>query len=270
MIRLDRARYTFPGRSTPALNDLSLTINEGEFLVILGRNGSGKSTFCLHLNGLLQPAGGSVSVDGLSTLNPDDVWKIRQLVAMVFQNPDNQIVATVVEEDVAFGPENLGLPRSEIRTRVDDALAAVGLSELSRYDPHLLSAGQKQRVALAGALAMQPKYLVLDEPTAMLDPAGRERILETLHRLNRDTGTTIIYATHFVEEAVRASRTIVMADGAVELDGRPAEVLADPDRLGLLGVGVPVVRALGLRLAARGVGPAGVALTSDELVEALL
>ena len=207
------------GNDVRALDDVSLTIRRGEFVAIIGTNGSGKSTLAKHFNVLLQPTEGHVVVCGFDTLDDEHIWNIRQHVGMVFQNPDNQIVAAVVEEDVAFGPENLGVPSAEIRKRVDDALAAVNMTEYAEHGPHLLSGGQKQRIAIAGVLAMKPDCIVLDEPTAMLDPKGRLEVLETIHRLNKEEGITIVIITHFMEEAVTADRVVVMKNGVKLQEG---------------------------------------------------
>lgn len=232
-------RYHVREREITALEGIDLTVSEGEFVIVLGRNGSGKSTLVKHINGLLLPSAGEVKVDERSTSVPEDLSSIRQLVGMVFQNPESQIIAMMVEEDVAFGPENLGLPREEIRRRVDEALKTVGLEGFSRREPHLLSAGQKQKVAIAGVLAMKPKYLVLDEPTSMLDPAGRQSILGSLHLLNHKQGMAIIHVTQFTAEALGADRVIVLDKGKIAFDGRPEEILGDHQRLDQLGLNIP-------------------------------
>lgn len=272
MIEITGLSFVYnPGREDEilALNDINLAVKEGEFMVVLGRNGSGKSTLARHFNGLLLPTEGEVNVDGLSTKDPQDLWKIRQLVGMVFQNPDNQIVATVVEEDVAFGPENLGAPPVEIRKRVDEALAAVHMLEYARYEPHLLSGGQKQRVAIAGILAMKSKYLVLDEPTSQLDPRGRREVMETLRNLNVKEGATVVHITHFVEEAIYAERVIVMDKGRVALDGAPRAVLGDVERVKSLGITPPPMTILAHRLAKRGLKVPRDILDVEEMVRTL-
>jgi energy-coupling factor transport system ATP-binding protein len=272
MIEITGLSFVYnPGREDEilALNDINLAVKEGEFVVVLGRNGSGKSTLARHFNGLLLPTAGEVSVDGLSTKDPQDLWKIRQLVGMVFQNPDNQIVATVVEEDVAFGPENLGAPPVEIRKRVDEALSAVHMSEYARYEPHLLSGGQKQRVAIAGILAMKSKYLVLDEPTSQLDPRGRREVMETLRNLNVKEGVTVAHITHFVEEAIYAERVVVMDKGRVALDGAPRAVLGDVGRVKSLGITPPPMTILAHRLAERGLKVPRDILDVEEMVRTL-
>lgn len=252
-----------------ALNGVDLVVRRGEFLVIIGPNGSGKSTLARHMNGLLLPTEGSLLVAGRDTRDPDQLWAIRRTVGMVFQNPDNQIVATVVEEDVAFGPENLGVPSPEIRRLVDEALGQVDMSQFSLHAPHLLSGGQKQRVAIAGALAMRPHCLVLDEATAMLDPRGREEVLATVRRLNREEGLTVVHITHFMEEALRADRVAVMDRGAIVLEGTPVEVFNQGARLAELGLAVPQVVEVRQRLAGLGHRLPEAALGLEELVEAL-
>jgi energy-coupling factor transport system ATP-binding protein len=222
-----------------ALEDVNLTIHAGEFVAILGHNGSGKSTLAKHLNGICLPTGGKVYVAGMDTSDPALLYEIRKKAGMVFQNPDNQIIATIVEEDVAFAPENLGVPTPEIRQRVDDALKAVDMYEYRGHAPHLLSGGQKQRVAIAGILAMQPQCIVLDEPTAMLDPKGRQEVMSVITRLNRESGVTIVLITHHMEEACQASRVIVMDDGHVLLDGTPREIFTQTQTLHASGLAAP-------------------------------
>lgn len=251
------------------LKDVSLTISPGEFLVILGHNGSGKSTLAKHLNALLLPTEGDVVVAGINTRDAEKVWDIRQRVGMIFQNPDNQIVATVVEEDVAFALENLGLVSTEIRRRVDEALDLVDMSEYARHEPHLLSGGQKQRVAIAGVLAMQPQYLVLDEPTTMLDPLGRREVMDTIGDLNRSRGVTVIHITHSVEEAMEATRIIVMARGEIVWDGTPGLLFSDMDLLYKLEISPPPGIFLAHLLAQKGLKiPLGT-LSTEEIVGAL-
>ncbi len=249
-----------------ALKKVSIGIRQGEFLVVIGHNGSGKSTMAKHMNALLLPSGGKVYVNGLDTSDESNVWNIRQTAGMVFQNPDNQIVATIVEEDIAFGPENLGIPPKEIRIRVDEALQAVGMSEHRKKGPHLLSGGQKQRIAIAGIIAMRPKCIVLDEPTAMLDPSGRKEVLETIRRLNKDEGITVVHITHFMDEAVNADRVIVMEEGNVVLEGNPKEVFAQVDILKKLGLDVPQVTELASKLIDNGIDLPRDILTVDEMV----
>ncbi len=232
------------GQTTTVFSQLDLTIAEGQFVVILGHNGCGKSTLAKHFNGVLLPTKGKVTVYGLDTLEDKSLWEIRRLVGMVFQNPDNQIVANVVEEDVAFAPENLGVDPVEIRTRVDEALAQVGMTDFAKHGPHLLSGGQKQRIAIAGVIAMLPRCIVLDEPTAMLDPQGRKEVLETIHRLNREHGITVILITHHMQEAIDADRVIVMEGGAVIGDGTPAHVFSQVELLRKAQLEVPETTSL--------------------------
>ena len=232
------------GKATVALRGVDVAVEKGSFTVVLGHNGSGKSTLAKTFNAVLLPLGGSVSVEGMDTRDEALLLEIRRRVGMVFQNPDNQIVANVVEEDVAFAPENLGVPSEEIRRRVDDALASVGMSEFVRHAPHLLSGGQKQRIAIAGVIAMEPACIVLDEATAMLDPVGRREVLATVHRLNREKGITVVLITHHMDEAMDAHRVIVMDDGLVAADGTPAEVFVQVDRLRSMGLTVPDTVAL--------------------------
>ena len=230
MIQTDALSFSYPveegQRRTTALDNVTLSIEKGSFVVVLGHNGSGKSTLAKHMNAVLLPSGGAVYVEGMDTKREELLLEIRRRVGMVFQNPDNQIVANVVEEDVAFAPENLGVPTAEIRRRVDDALAAVGMTEFTRHAPHLLSGGQKQRVAIAGVIAMEPECIVLDEATAMLDPSGRREVLDTVHRLNRERGITVVHITHHMSEAEDADRVIVMNDGVVAMDGAPREIFS--------------------------------------------
>ncbi|MDF2548775.1 MAG: energy-coupling factor transporter ATPase [Anaerosolibacter sp.] len=249
-----------------ALKSVSLDVKQGEFLVVIGHNGSGKSTMAKHMNALLLPSGGKVYVNGLDTSEENNVWNIRQTAGMVFQNPDNQIVATIVEEDIAFGPENLGVPPKEIRMRVDEALESVGMSAHRKKGPHLLSGGQKQRIAIAGIIAMRPKCIILDEPTAMLDPSGRKEVLETIRRLNKDEGITVVHITHFMDEAVNADRVIVMEEGNMVLEGNPKEVFAQVDILKKLGLDVPQVTELTSKLIHEGIDLPRDILTVDEMV----
>ena len=214
-----------------AIDGLNLEVNEGEFLVVLGHNGSGKSTVAKHMNALLVPTEGTVIVNGLDTSDENNVWDIRAAAGMVFQNPDNQLVATIVEEDVAFGPENLGVPPEEIRKRVYDALEKVGMSEYKKHAPHLLSGGQKQRVAIAGILAIQPKCIIFDEPTAMLDPSGRREVMENIKELNKKHGITVILITHYMDEAAQADRVVVMDKGKVIMEGIPRDIFSEVETM---------------------------------------
>jgi energy-coupling factor transport system ATP-binding protein len=252
-----------------ALRNINLSIKRGEFVAIIGHNGSGKSTLAKHLNALLTPTTGTVWVNGMNTKTEDNLWTIRQTAGMVFQNPDNQMVATAVEEDVAFGPENLGVPAAEIRQRVEVALKTVGMWEHRTAAPHLLSGGQKQRVAIAGVLAMEPQALVLDEPTAMLDPEGRREVMDTVVGLNRTRGITVIHITHFMAEAVLAKRVVVMNNGEIALDGTPKEVFSHVDQLKAIGLDVPQVTDLAQRLSQHKVMlPPGI-LTVERMVAEL-
>ena len=252
-----------------ALSDISLSIADGEFLAVLGTNGSGKSTLARHFNALLLPTEGRCTVAGLDTKETQELWRIRQLVSMVFQNPDNQIIAAVVEDDVAFGPENLGIEPAEIRVRVRDALAAVGMERYRTAAPHLLSGGQKQRVAIAGALAMRTRCLVLDEPTAMLDPLGRQEVLQTVQRLHRERGITVIYITHFMEEAIAADRIVLMDQGKIVMDGTPHDVFSHTERIQQLGLDLPLAADLAQHLRRAGEHLSENILTDEELIHCL-
>lgn len=271
MIKLDHMSHTYEdenGQTVYALKDISLEIQPGEFVAIIGTNGSGKSTLAKHFNVLLVPTEGTCEVLGMRTDDPANLWKIRQNVGMVFQNPDNQIVAAVVEEDVAFGPENLGVPPEEIRQRVSDALARVRMTAFAKHGPHLLSGGQKQRVAIAGILAMQSRCIVLDEPTAMLDPMGRKEVMDTIRQLNQE-GITVIIITHFMEEAVQAGRVIAIHHGEIKMDGTPREVFTHVDELLELGLDVPVPAELAARLRRKGIPLEGDIISKEELGDAL-
>lgn len=248
------------------LKDLNLNIESGDFVAILGHNGSGKSTLAKLLNGLLQPTSGDVIVDGLNTKNEETIWQLRSNTGMVFQNPDNQIVATIVEEDVAFGPENLGIETKEIRKRVDQALKSVGMSQYARRAPHMLSGGQKQRIAIAGILAISPKYIILDEPTAMLDPVGRKEVMRTIEYLNKEEKKTIILITHYMDEAARANRLVVMEKGQILIDEKPREVFSHVDKIKEIGLDVPQVTELAWELNKEGFDINSKILNTDELV----
>lgn len=250
-----------------AINNVNMNVNQGEFLVILGHNGSGKSTMAKHMNALLLPSGGKIYVDNLDTLNSENIWEIRRKAGMVFQNPDNQLVATIVEEDVAFGPENLGVNPSEIRKRVDDSLKAVGMYQYRKHSPHLLSGGQKQRVAIAGILAMMPKCIILDEPTAMLDPSGRREVMKTIKEINKKHGITIILITHYMEEAAQADRIIVMDNGNIVMEGIPKMVFSQVEHMKRLGLDVPQVTELAYELNKQGIDISTEILNIDEMVE---
>jgi len=250
-----------------ALNGVDIAVKKGEFVAVLGHNGSGKSTLAKHINCLLSPTAGIMWVKGTSVTDEERIWDIRSSVGMVFQNPDNQIIATIVEEDVAFGAENLGVPPADIRKRVDEALASVGMSQYAENPPHFLSGGQKQRVAIAGILAMRPDIIVLDEPTAMLDPIGRREVMNVVKKLNREEGITIIFITHFMDEAAQAERIIVMEEGKVAMEGTPGEVFAQIAPLKAIGLDVPQVAEIAAGLREEGINlPQGI-LTVDALVE---
>lgn len=257
-------------RTSPdILKDISLSIQKGDFVALLGHNGSGKSTFAKHMNAILLPSAGTMTVDGIDTQDEEQRFTLRSHVGMVFQNPDNQIVATIVEEDVAFGPENLGIPPKEIRKRVDDALKAVDMYDYRQHAPSQLSGGQKQRVAIAGIIAMRPDCIVLDEPTAMLDPSGRQEVMKTIQMLNRDFGITIVLITHYMEEAAQANRVVVMDDGKVVLDDVPSEVFSHVEELKRLGLDVPQVTELAYRLRKAGCPVDEHMITESECVAAL-
>ena len=268
ILKADTISYQYPQSEALAVDELSFEVEKGEFIAILGHNGSGKSTLAKHLNALLKPSKGTVWVKGLSTGDDENVWAVRQLAGMVFQNPDNQIVSAVVEEDVAFGPENLGVDPPLIRERVDEALKVVKMEDHRSAAPSHLSGGQKQRIAIAGILAMEPDVIILDEPTAMLDPEGRAQVMETVHMLNREHGITVIHITHFMDEAVGADRVFVMRDGKVVLDGAPREVFSQQTAIREAGLTLPdAVRLAGmLRDSGLGVGDV---LTLEELTEEL-
>ena len=264
-IRVEDVSYTYEDASEPALRDVRLEVRDGEFLAVLGHNGSGKSTLAKLMNALYLPTGGKVYVCGMDTADEDRLWDIRRQAGMIFQNPDNQIVATVVREDVAFGLENLGVPHDEMVARVDQALATVRMTELADKAPHMLSGGQKQRVAIAGILAMQPSCIIADEATAMLDPTGRREVLETVRALNREHGITVIWITHFMEEAVQADRVVVIQDGAVALSGTPREVFMQTERMRSMHLDVPHMAALADELRKGGMPlPEGI-LTVEEM-----
>jgi energy-coupling factor transport system ATP-binding protein len=273
MIRFENVTYKYSTgggeKELVAVSNINLSVKKGEYLVILGHNGSGKSTLAKLMNGLLLPTEGNVYVNGMNTKEEDKIWKIREIAGMVFQNPDNQIVATIVEEDVAFGPENLGIPPEEIRERVDKALEIVEMTEYKKHAPHLLSGGQKQRVAIAGILAMKPECIILDEPTAMLDPVGRIEVINTLKKLNREEKKTIIHITHYMDEAVEADRLFIMEKGSIIMEGTPKEIFSQVDKVKELGLDVPQVTELAYELRKEGFNVPCDILTVEELVNAL-
>lgn len=260
---------TEEGKTFDALKDVTAQIKKGEFTAIIGTNGSGKSTLARHLNALLLPTEGELIVEGMRTSDAGRVWDIRQKVGMVFQNPDNQLVAAVVEEDVAFGPENLGVPPEEIRERVDLALEKVGMTSYRKQAPSMLSGGQKQRVAIAGVLAMKPDCIVLDEPTAMLDPKGRKEVMDTIHELNKKEGITIVLITHFMEEAVTADHILVIDKGVLKMEGTPREIFSQADKVTEIGLDLPVPADLARRLRKKGMAVSEKCMTDEELGEAL-
>ena len=252
-----------------AINDVNLQITEGEFIAILGHNGSGKSTMAKHMNALFIPTDGKMLVNKMDTSDMNNLWNIRETAGMVFQNPDNQLVATIVEEDVAFGPENLGVAPEEIRKRVDEALERVGMSEYKRHAPHLLSGGQKQRIAIAGILAMKPKCIIFDEPTAMLDPSGRKEVLDTIIDLNKNYGITVILITHYMDEAAKADRIVVMDKGKLILDGKPRDVFSNVEKMKSIGLDVPQVTELSYELQKAGINIDTRILDVNEMVNAI-
>ena len=277
MIQTEKLVYEYEKRdeegnvigTSRAIDEVDIEAKEGQFIEILGHNGSGKSTLAKHLNAILMPTEGSVWVDGKNTSNPDELWNVRQSAGMVFQNPDNQIIGTVVEEDVGFGPENLGVPTDEIWQRVEESLKAVGMIEYRHHSPNKLSGGQKQRVAIAGVVAMEPKCIVMDEPTAMLDPVGRREVLKTVHKLRKQKKVTVILITHYMEEVVDADKIFVMDHGKVVMEGSPKEIFSKVDELKSYRLDVPQVTILADELRKRGLDiPKGI-LRKEELVEAV-
>lgn len=257
------------GETVRAVNDVSLEIERGSFTAIIGRNGSGKSTLAKNINGLLLPTSGTVYVNGIDTCDESQIWEVRQTVGMVFQNPDNQLVSTIVEDDVAFGPENMGIAPEEIRLRVDEALKAVGMYEHRKKAPHLLSGGQKQRIAIAGAIAMKPECIVFDEPTAMLDPSGRRDVMKIIKDLNKE-GITVVLITHFMEEAASADRVIIMDRGVILADGTPQEIFKESDKIREINLDVPLAVDLADRLRKNGIDVPQNIISTEELIEWVL
>ena len=273
MIDIDNVTFKYASTEEQegkvVIKGVNLKVSKGEFVVVLGHNGSGKSTIAKHINALLTPSSGTVLVDGMDTKDQQNLWDIRSKAGMVFQNPDNQLVATIVEEDVAFGTENLGVDPKEIRKRVDDSLAKVGMSEYKRHAPHLLSGGQKQRVAIAGVLAMQPDCIVFDEPTAMLDPSGRKEVINNIKELNKQHNITIVLITHYMDEAAQADRIIVVDDGQIRMEGTPREVFSKVDVMKKIGLDVPQVTELAYELRKEGIDISTEILNIDEMVDAI-
>lgn len=275
IIKIENVKYKYNNDNTTndtdkyALNGVSLNIKKGEFTAILGHNGSGKSTLAKLINSLLLPTEGKIYVNGMDTSDDSKLWDVRQTAGMVFQNPDNQLVATIVEEDIAFGPENQGVEPSEIRKRVDDALNIVGMYEYRKRPPHLLSGGQKQRIAIAGVLALNSECIILDEPTAMLDPSGRKEVIDTIKKLNKEQGKTILLITHYMDEAVQADRVIIINKGTVKIDGTPKEVFKNVERIKKYGLDVPQVTELAYELSLAGIDIKTDVITKKELVDEL-
>ena len=268
IIKVENISFLYMSEETSfkAIDNLSLNIQEGEFVAIIGHNGSGKSTLSKNLNAILKPTQGDIYISNINTKEDDMLWEIRQNAGMVFQNPDNQIVATVVEEDVAFGPENLGIEPAEIKKRVEESLKAVGMYDFRKKQPHLLSGGQKQRVAIAGIIAMKPKCIIFDEATAMLDPSGRKEVLKTIKKLNKEENITVLHITHFMEEAVDADRVVVMESGKKVIEGTPREVFCQVEKLKSIGLDVPYMTELAKELKSEGIDIDDSILTVDEMV----
>ena len=269
IIEINNVSFRYDDETADVLNRVSLKVKKGEFVCVLGHNGCGKSTLAKLINGLLTPNEGTVLVKGMDTKNEENLIKIRSTAGMVFQNPDNQMVATIVEEDVAFGPENLGVPQEELRARVDNALKEVNMLQFKDSAPHRLSGGQKQRIAIAGVIAMEPEVIIMDESTSMLDPKGRREVLETVHRLNKEKGITVLFITHFMEETVNADRIIVMGDGVIKMEGTPKEIFDREDEINALALEVPPVTKLAQQLNDKGVSISRSVLTFEEILEEL-
>lgn len=269
IIKIENVKFKYDEDAKYALNGINLNIKKGEFTAILGHNGSGKSTLAKLINALLIPTDGKIYVNGMDTTDENELWNVRQTAGMVFQNPDNQLVATIVEEDIAFGPENQGVEPHEIRKRVDAALNAVGMYEYRKRPPHLLSGGQKQRIAIAGVLALNSDCIILDEPTAMLDPMGRKEVIETIKKLNKEQGKTILLITHYMDEAVQADRVVVMDKGLIKIDGTPKEVFRNVKLIKDFGLDVPQVTELAYELRKEGINISDDIITIKELVDEL-
>lgn len=272
MIQIENLTYEYSNEENEeiaAVDNVSFNINKGEFIAILGHNGSGKSTLAKHINALLIPTKGNITVNGMNTRDETKLWDIRKTAGMVFQNPDNQLVATIVEEDVAFGPENLGVEPAEIRRRVDESLKLVGMESYKTHAPHMLSGGQKQRIAIAGVLAMNPECIVLDEPTAMLDPMGRKEVMDTVLKLNKENGKTIVHITHYMDEAVFADKIVIMEQGKAIKIGTPKEIFSDVESIKSIGLDVPQVTELAHELRKEGIDISTEILTIEEMVKSL-
>lgn len=270
MIKIEHLTYEYANEEdeeVAAVDDVSLEIEKGEFVVVLGHNGSGKSTLAKHINALLLPTKGDIFVNGMNTRDSQKLWDIRKTAGMVFQNPDNQLVATIVEEDVAFGPENLGVPPEEIRQRVENSLRLVGMEAYKKHAPHMLSGGQKQRIAIAGVLAMNPECIILDEPTAMLDPMGRREVMDTVLKLNKENGKTIVHITHYMDEAVFADKIVIMEQGKAIKMGTPKEIFRDVEEIKSIGLDVPQVTELAFELKKEGIDISTEILTIEEMVK---
>ncbi len=268
-VSYEYAAYEESEEPAAALKGIDLSLEPGKFIAVIGHNGSGKSTLAKHLNALLLPTEGTVWVCGIDTKDPERLWDVRQSAGMVFQNPDNQLVSSVVEEDVAFGPENLGVPREEIRRRVDEALEDVGMSAYAQHAPHMLSGGQKQRIAIAGIIAMRPRIIVMDEPTAMLDPSGRQEVMDTILKLKREEGITVILITHFMEEAILADHVIVMDGGCIVRQGTPRAVFSHVEELKAIGLDVPPMTELAKLLRDQGLSVDQDIITIEEMADAI-
>lgn len=268
-VSYEYAAYEESEEPVAALKGIDLSLEPGKFIAVIGHNGSGKSTLAKHLNALLLPTEGTVWVCGIDTKDPERLWDVRQSAGMVFQNPDNQLVSSVVEEDVAFGPENLGVPREEIRRRVDEALEDVGMSAYAQHAPHMLSGGQKQRIAIAGIIAMRPRIIVMDEPTAMLDPSGRQEVMDTILKLKREEGITVILITHFMEEAILADHVIVMDGGCIVRQGTPRAVFSHVEELKAIGLDVPPMTELAKLLRDQGLAVEQDIITIEEMADAI-
>lgn len=271
MIKAENVHFEYirSDYTNQVLDKFELNVKEGEFVVLMGHNGSGKSTFAKLANAILLPSEGDVLISGMNTKDESNLWNIREEAGIIFQNPDNQIVATIVEEDVAFGPENIGIESSLIKKRVEESLSTVDMLEYRKRPPHMLSGGQKQRIAIAGVLAMRPKCIILDEPTAMLDPSGRKEVMDIVKKLNREEGMTVLYITHFMNEAIEADRIVVIDDGKIALQGTPREVFSSVDKMKSIGLDVPEVTSMAIEMKAAGIDISTDVINLEEMVDAL-